>query len=318
MDIKSIKIFADLVETNSFTKASSLNFVTQSAVSQRMRSVEIELSSQLMERTKGRVVLTPQGEAFYKIAKQMLKLYQNLMDELKAPAQEPQGELRVATIYSVGLHELPPYIKRFMKKYPKVNLRIEYHRSNQIYDMVSQGVIDIGIVAYPVKRPRIKIVPFKNDKLILITHPKHNLARSHAIDIRKLHGLEFVAFEKDIPTRKAVDRILKLYKTYVNTVLEFDNIETLKRAVEIGTGVSIVPSATVVQELNSQTLSAVGFSNKTFLRPIGIIYKDRHPQNLAETKFIEMLGACPVRSNPALSGKGQDAPPADSLENVTR
>lgn len=285
-----MKIFCDVVENNSFTKAAFLNFVTQSAVSQRMRSLENEFGVALIERIKaGDIKLTPSGRLFYKTAKEILKNYQILKDELRAPAQGVSGELSIATIYSVGLHELPPYIKRFMKRYPQVKLHIEYSRSNQIYEMVSEGVVDLGIVAYPVKRAQTKIIPFKNDKLLLITPPGHAFSKQNTVDIRKLDGYNFVAFEKDIPTRKAIDKILKTYKTSVNNAIEFDNIETIKRAVEIGIGVSIVPSATITQEIKTHTLHAVNFSNRTFLRPIGIIYKHKRRRSLAEIKFIESL-----------------------------
>lgn len=291
MDINSLKIFCDLIETKSFTKTSFLNYITQSAVSQRLHSIESEFKVPLIERMRGKISTTPYGETFYKTAKGILERYQFLKDGLKEPGREIAGELKVATIYSVGLHELPPYIKRFLKRYPHVRLHIEYKRSNHIYDDVANGVIDLGIVAYPVEKPRIKVIPFRKDRLLLILPLKHRFAKYKTIDIRKLNGYEFVAFEKDIPTRKAIDKIFRDYRVCVNNVLEFDNIETIKRAVEIGIGVSIVPSATVIQELKSRSLRALEFSNKIFSRPLGILYKDKRVLSRPQQKFIEFLTA---------------------------
>ena len=165
------------------------------------------------------------------------------------------GTIRVATIYSIGLHDLPPYIKKFMKSYPTVNIHVEYRRANQVYDDVLSNVVDLGLVAYPVKDSKLEIIRFR-EPLVLICHPQHPFTKQKSVKLKSLAGQKVIGFEPDIPTRKALDKILKEYGVEVKHVMEFDNVETVKRAVEIDAGISIVPQGTVTQEISKQTLVA--------------------------------------------------------------
>jgi DNA-binding transcriptional LysR family regulator len=198
------------------------------------------------------------------------------------------GQVRVGTIYSVGIHELSPVLKRFIKSFPQVNVHIEYSRPNKVYEDVINHVIDIGIVAYPTARPQIEIIPFGNDPLVLVCSPEHELATKKLIDISILDGQRFIGFERDIPTRKAVDKILRDRGITVQYVMELDNIETVKQSVEADLGVTIVPRATVLNEVRAGTLRAINFT-ESFARPIAIIHRKGKIFSAASRKFIEML-----------------------------
>jgi DNA-binding transcriptional LysR family regulator len=199
------------------------------------------------------------------------------------------GTIRLATIYSIGLHDLPPYIKKFMKVYPTVNVHVEYRRANQVYEDVLGNVVDLGLVAYPVKDAKLEITPLRKEPLVLICHPQHAFAKLKNIKLKALAGQKFIGFEPDIPTRKALDKILKEYDVNVNNVMEFDNIETVKRAVEIDAGVSIVPEGTVAQEVAKQTLAAVVLEDGAFFRPLATIYKKNKVLSPAMKQFLTIL-----------------------------
>ncbi|HET7625074.1 MAG TPA: LysR family transcriptional regulator substrate-binding protein, partial [Verrucomicrobiae bacterium] len=199
------------------------------------------------------------------------------------------GTIRVATIYSIGLHDLPPYITRFLKEYPTVHVHVEYRRSNQVYEDVIGNVVDIGLVAYPARDSKAEVVPLRKDPLVIICHPKHPLAKAPGTKLKSLSGQKFVGFEPDIPTRKALDKILKESGVEVQTVMEFDNIETVKRAVEIGAGVSIVPLSTISQETAKRTLTAVQIEDGQFFRPLAAIYKKNKVLSPAMKQFLTVL-----------------------------
>ena len=249
MQIESLKVFCDLAETESFTKAAQINGVTQSAVSQQISSLERLFKSLLIERSKKRFRLTSEGQVLYDYSKQIIQTYESLHSQLQELKDIISGTIRVATIYSIGLHDLPPYVKKFMKSYPTVNVHVEYRRANQVYEDVLGNVVDMGLVAYPTKDAKLEIIPLRKDPLVLICHPHHPFAKQKNIKLKSLVGQKFVGFEPDIPTRKALDKILREHGVSVNNVMEFDNIETVKRAVEIDAGVSIVPQGTVTQEV---------------------------------------------------------------------
>jgi len=195
----------------------------------------------------------------------------------------------VATIYSIGLHVLPPYVKRFLKTFPTVNVNVEYRRPDQVYEDVLGNVVDLGLVAYPAKDAKLEIVPLHKDLLVLICHPQHPFARLKSIKLKALSGQKFVSFEKDIPTRKALDKLLKDQGVSVEHAMEFDNIETVKRAVEIDSGVAIVPQATISQEVAKQTLAAVRLEGGDFTRPLAAIYKKSRVLSPAMKQFITLL-----------------------------
>ena len=154
-----------------------------------------------------------------------------------------------------------------MKSYPTVNVHVEYRRSNQVYEDVLGNVVDLGLVAYPTKDPKLDVVALRKDRLVMICHPQNPMAKAKGLKLKDIASQKFIGFEPDIPTRKAIDKILKDHNVVVQNVMEFDNIETVKRAVEIDAGISIVPQGTVVQEVAKQTLSALPFDDGEFYRP---------------------------------------------------
>jgi DNA-binding transcriptional LysR family regulator len=289
MQIESLKVFCDLAETESFTKAAQINGVTQSAVSQQISALEKIFKSLLIERSKKRFRLTREGQVLYDYSKQIISTFESLHSKLQDLKDIISGTIRVTTIYSIGLHDLPPYIKKFMKVYPTVNVHVEYRRSNQVYEDVLGNVVDFGLVAYPMKDPKLEIVPLRKDPLVLICHPQHPFAKQKNVKLKMLVGQKFVGFEPDIPTRKALDKILREFGITVTNVMEFDNIETVKRAVEIDAGISIVPLGTVQQEISKQTLTAVPIEDGDFYRPLAAVYKKNKVLSPAMKQFLSLL-----------------------------
>ena len=290
MQIENFKIFADLVETKSFSKSAKLNGITQSAVSQQARAMERHFKTMLIDRSQKQFQLTREGQGVYESAKEMLHTYDKLLSELQEMKKVISGTIRISTIYSIGLHELPPYITKFLHDFPSVNVRVEYRRSNLVYEDILHNSVDFGLIAFPVKTRQIEILPFRNDRLVLITHPKHVLARKGEFKLSDLDGQKFIGFDPDIPTRKAVDAIFRENKLEIDPVMEFDNIETVKRAVEIDHGVAIVPFATVLQEIKQGTLATVPLKGDGFTRPLAILHRKGRVLTPAMKKFIEILG----------------------------
>src|SRR5450432_1265344 len=289
MQIESLKVFCDLADSESFTKAAQINGVTQSAVSQQISSLERAFKSLLIERSKKRFRLTREGQMLYDYSKQIIQSYESLNNKLQELKDIISGTIRVATIYSIGLHDLPAYVKRFMKSYPTVNIHIEYRRANQVYEDVSSNVVDLGLVAYPVKDPKIEIVPLRKEPLVLVCHPQHPFAKLKSVKLKSLATQKIIGFEPDIPTRKALDKILKEHGVEIKHVMEFDNVETVKRAVEIDAGISIVPLGTIGQEISKQTLVALTIEDGDFYRPLAAIYKKNKVLSPAMKQFLALL-----------------------------
>jgi len=187
------------------------------------------------------------------------------------------------------LHVLPPYLKSFIKEFPSVNARVEYRRANLVYEDVLQGSADIGLVAFPEPNKELTITPFANDELIVALSPEHPFNKKSMIKMKDLQGVEFIAFEKDIPTRKATDKILAEAGVDVSIVMEFDNVETVKRAIEINAGLAILPASTVVNEVERNQLVSYKLEGGIHNRPLAMIHKDSRLLTPALRSFVDML-----------------------------
>jgi len=289
MHIDTLKVFCDLAESQSFSKTAEKHFLSQSAISQQLANLELTHNCQLINRKKRPIELTRSGQLFYKTAREMLDCYENFKNELNTYKSSAESRITLGAIFSIGMHALPDYVKKFMVKYPNVHVDIDYYSADKIYELVLEGDIDIGLVAVPKRDKRLEVYDFIDEPLVLVCSPKHPLAENGRIDIHKLQFERFISFEKDLPTRVWIDNILQRYNTIVRPVMEFDNVETIKRAVEINAGVSILPKTAVVSELNSGTLKAIKFSNEEFFRPTGIIVRKDKIIGQPGRYFIELL-----------------------------
>jgi len=289
MQIESLKVFCDLVETESFTKAAEVNGVTQSAVSQQITAMERLFKSLLVERSKKHFRLTREGQAVYDYSKQIIQTYGSLDSKLQELKDIISGTIRVATIYSIGLHDLPPYIKNFMRSYPTVNVHVEYRGASQVYEDVLSNIVDLGLIAYPIKDSKLEIIPLRQEPMVLVCHPKHPFTKKKSIQFKELDEQNFISFDPDTPTRKALDKLFREHAVKVKDAMEFDNVETVKRAVEIDAGISIVPQSTVHQELDKQTLATVKIEKVEIFRPIAAIYKKNRVLSPAIKQFLTSL-----------------------------
>ena len=289
MKIESLKVFCDLAQTQSFTKAAQINQVTQSAVSQQITSLERLFDSRLVQRGKRKFRLTPEGDILREHSREILEIYEALEAKLKETSAVVSGTIRLATVYSIGLHDLPPYLTKFLKTCPGANVHVEYRHARQIYEDLVSNAADLGLVAYPAPARNLEVVPLRKDPLALICHPDHPFAKRKSVKLKALDGQKFVGFEPEIPTRKALDRLFKEHRVTVDYVMEFDNVETVKRAVEIDSGLAIVPRSTIRDEVAHQTLAAVRLDEGDFPRPLALIHTRSKVLSPAMKKFIAIL-----------------------------
>jgi DNA-binding transcriptional LysR family regulator len=289
MHIGNFKIFSDLVESESFSRAAKLNSITQSAVSQQLRAMEKHFSILIVDRSQKQFRLTREGQKLYESAKEILYLYDKLNSELQEMKKVISGTIHISTVYSIGLHELPPYIKAFLTKYPEVNIRVEYRRANNVYEDILTNSIDLGLVAYPQKHKQLEVLPFHDDVLVLVVSPEHPLATKKSVTLEEIADQKFIGFEPDIPTRKATDQIFREANLEMEPVMEFDNVETVKRAVEINAGIAILPQTTVIREEAQGLLNVLKFKNKTYKRPLALIHRKGRVLTPAMKKLIDLL-----------------------------
>jgi len=290
MHLETFRTFCDVVETGSLTLAARTNHVTQSAVSQQLRTLEQRYGQRLIERAPRMAARpTEAGQLLYRELVPLLRGFADLETRLRARPGVLEGRVRVATVYSVGLHTLPPAIKTFLQEHRAVQVRLEYRRTDQIYTACLSGELDFGIVAFPARRAQIEITPLFEDELVLVLPSGHPLARHKTPSLRQLDGVPFVAFDRDIPTRRWVDRELRKRRTRVDVTMELDNIETIKRSVEAGLGVSILPAPALENEIRAGTLVTKRLQEGPFRRPIVAIHRRGRELSPAARALLALL-----------------------------
>ncbi len=285
--IHSLRIFRDLVITQSFTVAAQRNYLTQSAVSHHLKALEQKFGHQLLERGRRQVRLTRAGVLVFEASQDLLQRYEQLEQTLKEPVTEVAGRLRVGSIYTTGLYELPRYTSVFLKRYPKVDLLLTYLKNVEIQEAVLADRIEVGIVDYPKPHPQLTITLFKKERVVLIVPPKHPWAAKKKIRLAQLHGQPFIVPQAEFP----VDEILRKTNIRVKVMHAFDNIEITKRAVEVGLGLALVPQLTVADEVRYGKLKALDLAEGPFERPIGLLVRKRAELSLPARKFIDLLVA---------------------------
>lgn len=289
MHIELFQVFKDLAETASFSEAARCNSVTQSAVSQQVKALETRFGVRLIDRGKKNFSLTPEGDVFLGAAREILAVFDDLGTRLRELREVVSGELRLAAVLSVGLHELPPHTRQFARLFPQVRIHTEYLHSSEVYAAVLEGDVDAGFVAYPSARRGLRAEVLWRDRLVLVCSPSHRLARRPKVPLSELSGEKFIAFDADQPTRKAVDRALRSARVTVRPEHEFDNIETVKRAVEIDGAVSVLPETVLANERRAGVLVSVPLDAPNMWRPVGVITRRNRTGSLAQRSFLELL-----------------------------
>ena len=289
MELYQLKLFVDLAQTGNFTRVASENYVTQAAVTMQIRKLESELGVPLFHRTTRSVTLLEAGQRLLPYAREILQRVDEATLAVRDTKAEVSGLVRIASVHSVGLYELPPYVKQFLKRFPDVHLRIDYRNSDEIYRALHNGDIDIGIVAYPTEMARVESIPFLKDHLVVICPHDHPFANKRAVSIGELAGQNFVQFGEDTPTRRATDAVLADRGVTVNVRMECDNIEILKQMVEVGFGLALLPKQSLTRSDKAAGLVGVDLRDVVIERPLSVLLLKNAPKFKAVRVFVETL-----------------------------
>jgi DNA-binding transcriptional LysR family regulator len=294
MNIDMLRVFCSVVEQQSFSAGAALHRISQSAATQAIQRLEEHFGTRLLDRRKRPPMLTPAGEICRQEFRKIIELYDAVADQIRVLGDEIQGHVRVAAIYSVGLYGLGHCMQQFMVSYPKARVQLEYLRPADVYEAVQSGRVDLGIVSYPAALRGLSVIPLRSEEMVLTCQAQHALASRKSVSLAALAGEKFVGFDRDLPIRKEIDRQLRQQGVTVEVVLEFDNIETIKQAVEIGAGISILPEPTVCKEVQIGTLAAIRLRGCSLQRPIGILHRDRLVFSPTVSRFVELLQQMPM------------------------
>lgn len=294
MDFDSFKLFRDIAQTRSFSRAAAMNGVSQSAASQHVQELERALGVALLDRSRRPLLVTPAGQLYAEFCRDVLQRKQEFDDALAQLTHKLEGRVRVASIYSVGLSELAQLEREFSARHPQVEVDIQYLRPEKVYAAVLAGEADIGLVSYPSPKRELHVIPWRREEMVLAAAPDHPLARRAAalrgpLPLAELQGVDFIGFDEELPIRHHVDRFFREKDIQVNLVLHFDNIEMVKQAVAHRAGVGILPYRSMREDIRQKRLTAIRIAGESLYRPLGVIHRKKQPLNRAGQAFLAML-----------------------------
>lgn len=295
MQFESLQIFCDVVRWASFSRGASENKISQSSASQAVHQLEVRLGVRLIDRSKRPLVLTEEGKVYYEGCKDLVARYLELENRVRSLEGERKltGTVGVAAIYSVGLLEMHRYARIFEERNPGASVRLECLHPSQVIERVGAGDVELGLISYPKKWPELAVVPWREEAMVLVVPPSHPLAGRESVGVAEIDGESLVSFDPELSIRKAIDRFLRRHEVSVDVVLEFDNIENIKRAVLISAGVAILPEPSVVEETRAGTLCALAIDGQDpkhrLTRPLAIIHRRHEKLDITATRFLQLL-----------------------------
>jgi DNA-binding transcriptional LysR family regulator len=288
MQIEALRVFCDVVQSQSFSKAALDHHLSQSAVSQIVGQLEHRLGTQLIVRGRP-LSLTDLGRDYYDGCKRLVEEYEELEARIRRAQSELAANVHVVAIYSVGLGDMGQLVARFIAEHPNVQIHIDYVHPDRVYERVRDGTADFGLVSFPRKARDLDLFPWRDEEMVLTCWPQHPFVRKSAIRPSELTGEKYIGFDKRLVIRRQVDRFLREHKASVDVTHEFDSIENIKKAIEIGAGVALLPAPTLQREVEAGTLIAIPLLGCRLLRPLGIIQRRHHRLNLMARRFLALL-----------------------------
>ncbi|MBI1790899.1 MAG: LysR family transcriptional regulator [Acidobacteria bacterium] len=289
----SIKLFRDIAQARSLSRGAEKNGISQSAASQHIQDLEKKLGTVLFDRSTRPFTLTEAGTLYQALARDVLRREEEFIAALDRLKSVVEGEVRVASIYSIGISELSSLKEEFSRRFPEAVLQVDYLRPDRIYEALLADQADLGLVSYPVATKELAVIPWREEEMAVVASPFHLLAQSAVLLPSDLAGHDFVGFDEELTIRRELDKFFRDQGVELRMTMHFDNIEMIKEAVALGSGVSILPKRTVAAEVEQGRLMTIPLLAPGLARPVGIVHRRRKRFNRAAQSFLELLQKTP-------------------------
>jgi DNA-binding transcriptional LysR family regulator len=295
------KLFRDVAHTRSLSRAAAMNGISQSAATQHIQELEKKLRVQLLDRSTRPLGLTPGGKLYAELCRDVLRCEENFVAALDDVKSEVEGGVRIASIYSIGLSEVPALREQFSHVCPGVQLHVEFLRPDKVYEAVLTDQADLGFISYPENRRDLTVIPWREEQMTVAVYPSHPLARRRTVHPRDLDGQDFISFDEEVVIRRELDRFFREHEVAISIVMQFDNIQSIKEAVVLGSGISILPERAIQTELEHGRLVSVPLDAPELIRPTGIIHRKKKKLTRAAREFLNLVVTSEVPAEPVLA-----------------
>jgi DNA-binding transcriptional LysR family regulator len=288
MHTGTLQMFCAVVENNSYTRAAHQHGCTTAHASQSVSELEDVFGVRLALRDSGRFQLTTAGDIVHEGSLKMLALEQNLIRDLERARETSARTIEVAACFSYGPHHFQPRLRQFQAAYPALDIRVRYEHIDSVHELVLDRTVDLGLVAYPRRRPALAVEPLGGEPLVLVCPPRHRLATLPVVPVAALRNLPIITW-LEIPWAGFLRSVPDSQRHLFEPRHVFHELELAKRAVAGNLGVAVLPAATVVDEVANGRLAAVPFADGRHTEPLGLICRQDHRLTPPMKSFIEFL-----------------------------
>lgn len=282
--------------------------MSQSAASQHVHELERRLGVGLFDRATRPLALTPAGTLYYELCRDVLRREEEFQAVLQSMKSSVEGAVRVASIYSIGISEMSRLQEEFVARYPNAQLKVDYLRPSKVYEAVLTDQADLGLVSYPARSRELAVMAWRKEEMAVAAPPWHPLAGRPVLLPADLNGQDFVGFDEDLMIRRELDRFFRDQGIEIRLTMQFDNIQMIKEAVAVGSGISILPARTMQPEIELGRLVSIPLHAPELVRPVGIVHRKRRKFTRAVQSFLELLQEQPL-ANPVASQPASVGPP---------
>lgn len=283
------KLFRDVAHARSLSRAAALNGISQSAATQHIQELEKRLAVQLLDRSTRPLGLTAAGRLYAELCRDVLRCEENFIVALDGVKAEVEGTVRIASIYSIGLSEMQRLKEDFAQACPGVELHVEYLRPNKVYEAIIEDQADLGFISYPEHRRELTVIDWRQERMTVAVYPTHPFAGRELLTPADLNGEKFISFDDDVIIRRELDRFFRDHDVDIQIVAQFDNIQSIKEAVVLESGISILPERTMQAEVEQGRLISVPLHAPELVRPTGIIHRKKKKLTRAAREFLRLI-----------------------------
>ncbi|MFC0525100.1 LysR family transcriptional regulator [Pontibacillus salicampi] len=286
---QSFRVFIEVVEAKSFSKAAERLYMTQPAVSQYVKSLESQLDAKLLDRSYKKIRPTKAGEIVYEHAKEMVHHQETMEQLIHDLFHEPKGELAIGASYTFGEYVLPRIIASLRIQYPGIHPTVTISNTQEIAELVERMKLDIGIVEGEVHLRGLQVEDVAEDEMKIVASRHHPLAGKEQVSVKELEQAMWITREVGSGTRAATDKLFEQLSCYPEERMEFGSTQVIKESVEAGIGLSLLSLWTVRKEIEMESLVVIPVEGGNVRRSFSILTRKKLQQTKATQAFKELL-----------------------------
>lgn len=302
MDYDQLSSFLEVAKLQSFSRAAEKIYRTQPAISAQVRLLEQECGERLFDRSSKKVQLTPAGEILQGYAQKIIELHKEALQAVAELNQTVRGKLLIGANEATCLYVLPKTFARFKELYPLVQISIYRSFSHKILQKVQEGAIEIGVVTLPIAANNLEVISVSRDEVQVVVPANHPLAKNRSVTVEEVANYPLI-LPKTGRTRVVLDRLLRDYRDHVQISMELASVETIKKFVGAGLGISLISRAYAQPEIAAGLLKLIPMEGQKLHRELGLIYRRDRYLSLPAKVFIEA-----VRESTKTPSPGSNSP----------